>query len=297
MSSAPEGEGWIYEVKLDGYRAIAVKDGQRAALLSRHGNELNARFPAIAAALRDTRFNSATLDGEIVALDEQGRPSFQELQNSRTTRLPIVYYVFDLLNYGGCDLQKQPLSKRRAVLETLRLVEPIRLAAVLDSDVNIVLAEIRRRHLEGIVAKRRDSFYEAGKRSANWQKVRVAERDTFVIGGYLPAGKTFEALLVGRWRGKQLYFVKKLRAGFGPRTRDEVMHAVENLRIPQCPFVNLPEPSSHRGAVDRERMKLCVWVQPKVECEVEYAEQTRDGRLRHAAFRQLLPPSTPRAPR
>lgn len=288
MSSAPEGDGWLYELKLDGYRAIAVKNGTRASLLSRHGNDLNAQFPAIAQALRESPFESATLDGEVVALDEEGRPSFQELQNSRSTRLPILYYVFDVLNYGGRDLQKQPLAQRRAVLETIRFRDPVRLAAVLDADVNTLLTEIKRRHLEGIVAKRRDSFYEAGTRSPKWLKMRIGERDTFVIGGYLPAGRTFEALLVGRWRGKQLYFVKKLRNGFGPRTRDEVFEAIKNLRIPNCPFVNLPEPSSHRGAVDAKRIKDCVWVEPKVQCEVEFSEWTRDGRLRHAAFRRIV---------
>ncbi len=280
----------LYELKLDGYRAVAVKGESTATLYSRHGNPLDARFPRISAALRDSAISSAVLDGESVALDPEGRPSFQELQNSRTSRAPIVYYVFDVLQYNGGDLQELPLEERKAVLQAIApaFVEPIRMAAVLESDAHALVEEVKRLGLEGVVAKRRNSRYESGKRSGAWVKHRINERETFVIGGYIPWKSTFEALLVGRPEGKRLLFIKKLRNGFVPRTRTEVLAAIEDLKIPKCPFVNLPESGDRRGAVDAEEMKRCVWVEPKVKCEVEFEEWTEGGRLRHAAFRQLV---------
>jgi bifunctional non-homologous end joining protein LigD len=286
----PEGDAWVYELKLDGYRVIAVKKQNGVQLLSRYGNSLSQRFAGITAALREAALEDVVLDGEVVALDEEGRPSFQELQNSSSTRQPIVYYVFDVLHYGGRDLQRLPLHQRKTALEEVgkAFAEPVRLAAVLDADLPSLLAEIRRRGLEGLVAKRKDSIYEAGKRSGSWMKYRINERDEFVIGGYLPGRNFLDAVLVGRWQGKKLYFVKKVRNGLVRRTREQVLRAVEPLRTPKCPFINLPEAPDRRGAVDAKEMKRCVWVEPRIRCEVEFEEKTRGGRLRHAAFRQLL---------
>jgi bifunctional non-homologous end joining protein LigD len=290
VAALPEGKGWTYELKLDGYRVIAVKKGGAVQLLSRYGNGLTQRFAGIAAALRRASVPDAVLDGEVVALDEQGRPSFQELQNSGSTRRPIVYYVFDLLNYGGRDLQGLPLQRRREALQGIAqdFAEPVRLAPALDAGLPALLAEIRRRGLEGLVAKRADSLYEAGKRSGAWRKYRINQREEFAIGGYLPGRNFLDAVLVGRFEGKQLQFVKKVRNGFVRRTREQVWRTIEPLRSGRCPFVNLPEAGERRGAVTVSEMKRYVWVKPEVRCEVEFEEWTRGGRLRHAAFRQLV---------
>jgi len=289
VESVPDGPGWLHELKLDGYRSIAVKDGRRAHLYSRHGNSYTKQFPAIAEALQASSLEDCVLDGEIVALDDQGRPSFQQLQNIRTTDRPIVYYVFDLLNYSGCDLLRLPLLRRKRALDAISrgFRDPVRLAATVDHGPELLVEEVRRLGLEGVVAKRAESVYEVGKRSGAWVKYRVAEREEFIIGGYLPGRNYLDAILVGKFDGKKLLFVKKVRNGFVPETRKEVFNVIRGLTLRDCPFANLPEPSDRRGAVDVAEMKKCAWVRPQISCEVEFAEWTAGGRLRHAAFRQL----------
>ncbi len=286
----PDTPQWLYELKLDGYRAIALLHDDTAELYSRYGNTFRARFPQIVDALRNSSLSSVILDGELVALDSAGHPSFQELQNSRTSDAPIVYYVFDVLHHDGRDLQSEPLTARRNVLQRVArsFVEPVRLAAALDTDLPTLLAAVRQQGLEGIVAKRRDSHYESGKRSGAWVKYRIDEREEFLIGGYLPGSNYLDAVLVGRMQARRLVFVKKLRNGFTPQTRAEVFRALQPLRVAQSPFTNLPEPAGRRGAVDAEQFRKCVWVKPELRCEVEFEEWTRGGRLRHAAFRQLV---------
>jgi bifunctional non-homologous end joining protein LigD len=290
VDSVPDKRGWLYELKLDGYRIVAVKHRSRVDIYSRRGTAFNDRFPQVAKALRTASLPDCVLDGEIVALDEQGRPSFQELQNSRSTRLPIIYYVFDIVNLGGHNLERLPLSERKRILGMIAgsFAEPIRLAAALETDAQALVAQVKRLGLEGVVAKRSDSHYESGKRSGAWVKYRLNEREEFIIGGYLPGRTRLDALLVGRERRGKLYFVKKVRNGFVPRTRQEILKALKPLKVAECPFDNLPEPSSRRGAVDEEEMKSCVWVRPERQAEIEFAEQTAGGRLRHAAFRRLI---------
>jgi bifunctional non-homologous end joining protein LigD len=169
-----------------------------------------------------------------------------------------------------------------------RFSDPIRLNEVFQADAKTLLSQVKRLGLEGVVAKRADSRYEAGKRSGAWVKYRINEREDLLIGGYLPGRTGLDALLVGRNRAGRLYFVKKVRNGFVADTRRELLAALKPLRTRDCPFVNLPEPSSRRGAVDAEQMRECVWVRPERRAEIEYAEQTAGGRLRHAAFRTLV---------
>jgi bifunctional non-homologous end joining protein LigD len=287
-AKVPDGTQWLYELKLDGYRAIAVKD-EKTDLLSRYGRSFANRFGEIVSALDRMEIGPCVLDGEVVALDAKGRPSFQELQNSRSTRQPIVYYVFDIVNYDGYDLKGLSLVERRKVLEKVagKFVEPVRLAAALHANASEFVSQVRHFGLEGVVAKRRDSMYEAGKRPGSWVKYRVNEREEFVIGGYRSAGSMFDAILVGRFDGDRLKFVEKVKNGFVPATRKQVFDAVQGLIINECPFVNLPEKSKRRGAVDSEEMRECVWLRPVQVCEIEFVEWTRGGHLRHASFRQL----------
>jgi bifunctional non-homologous end joining protein LigD len=290
VSQLPEGEEWRYELKLDGYRALALIRDKEVHLLSRHNNDLASQFPRVYTALQQSRLPDGVLDGEIVALDAEGRPSFQQLQNSRSADASIVFYVFDVLNYAGRDTTGLPLRERKRLLERLSasLAEPVRVSTVLEARVADILQQVASFGLEGVVAKRADSIYQPGKRPGSWVKYRSNEKEDFFIGGYLPGKNYFDAILVGHYKGKQLMFVKKLRNGFVPHTRKEVFAAIAPLRVPRCPFVNLPEPNTRRGAVDSEQMKQCVWVKPQVKCEVEFTEWTAGGRLRHAAFRQLV---------
>jgi bifunctional non-homologous end joining protein LigD len=190
MDAPPEYGDWTYELKFDGFRTIAVKNGEEVQLFSRNAKEFTERFSEVAEAVAQLGCGSAVLDGEIVALDEEGRSSFQLLQGSEmeSERPPIVFYVFDLLNVDGNDLTGEPLETRR---ECLRMVlddaPPIlRLSAEITGDPHKLLEEVRRRGLEGLIGKERRSVYEIDRRSRSWIKLKCAVEQEFVIGGYTP---------------------------------------------------------------------------------------------------------------
>jgi ATP-dependent DNA ligase len=184
VKNLPQGPAWEYELKLDGYRALGLKSGGRARLFSRNGKDFSARFASVTRAL-DALPDETLIDGEVVAVDERGRPSFSDLQNFN--RAP-VYYAFDLPTLSGEDLMKRSLDERRKLLrKTVRqLAEPIRFSETFDTSPGDLVAVVREQGLEGVVAKRRDSLYEPGKRSGAWVKLRVNRRQNFVIGGYAP---------------------------------------------------------------------------------------------------------------
>jgi DNA ligase D-like protein (predicted ligase) len=291
VEKLPEGATWGYEIKLDGYRAIAVKMGREAFLYSRRGHLLDREFPAIVFGLTQIPVDKLTLDGEIVALDEKGRPVFQELQNRQSTRLPIVFYAFDVLHHAGKDLLQLPLEQRRNILDGIagHFSDPIRLSPLLRASLPALWKSAKQAGLEGLVAKRMDSTYEPGKRSGAWQKKRANIRDVFIIGGYIPGAQTFFELIVGQERHGKLYYLKRLRNGFVPHTRELVFNAIAPLRTNKCPFVNLPERKESKShPLDVELYRQCVWVKPRVRCVVEFEEWTRSGNLRHAEFRELV---------
>jgi bifunctional non-homologous end joining protein LigD len=222
------------------------------------------------------------LDGEIVALDRHGLPNFQELQNWQSTRAPIVFYAFDLLHRGHRDLRRLPIEERKAMLDHLRFEDPVRLGLSVDAKLSTVTRRMKKLGLEGIVAKRRGSRYESGKRSKAWLKHRFNEVEEFAIGGYLPEGANdFSRLLVGAWRGEKLMFVKKLKNGFSEVTRHQVMKAIRGLRTKNNPFANPRD-------IEPEVLAEAIWVKPKRKVEVEFVEWTEHGRPRHASFRKLV---------
>lgn len=276
---------WLYEVKLDGYRCCAVAGQRSADLYSRYGNLWRDRFQHIRSAL--ATLPSCVLDGEIVAVNAAGTPSFQELQNWRSTRHRIVFYAFDIVHFGGRSTRGLPLEERKAILENLPFADPIRLSDSLDAPLSRLVPQMRKLGLEGIVAKRRGSRYESGRRSPAWLKHRFNEIGKFVIGGFIPEGDTFSRLLVGQWKDGNLVFVKKLKNGFSQPAKKEVLAALRGLRTNRCPFVNLPERPG-RSAIGEEVMKTVAWVKPKRSVEIEFVEWTASGRLRHASFRKLI---------
>ena len=211
----PEGSDWLYELKLDGYRALAIKAGGKLRFRSRNDNDFSVRYPNIANALAALP-DETVIDGELVALDLSGRPSFNALQNFVSSGTTLVYYVFDVLVLAGEDVRSQPLRKRRELLENNilpKLGEPIRYSPALDAALPVLVRSVTEQGLEGLVAKRRDSPYEAGKRSGAWQKMRINQRQEFVIGGYTVGGRTFDALVFGYYEGKDLLFASKTRNG------------------------------------------------------------------------------------
>jgi DNA ligase D-like protein (predicted ligase) len=284
----PEGEEWQYELKFDGYRALGIKSGGEVQLRSRNDNDFAARYPAIAKALRGLPKDTA-IDGELVAFDESGRPSFNRLQNYGSSQGPIFYYAFDLLIYSGRDVRPEPLDVRREMLRTkvlAKLQDPIRYSPVLEGRLADLIRSVREQKLEGLIAKRRDSAYESGDRSGAWLKMRVNQGQELVIGGYTPAPGNFDALAVGYYEGSRLIYVARTRNGFTPASRTQLFKRFRGLHINHCPFANLPEPKSGRwGAGFTEaKMKDCRWLEPKLVGQFEFAEWTPDNHLRHARF-------------
>ena len=213
----PEGRDWQYEIKLDGYRCIAAHDSTGVKLWSRRGNLLTAQFPAIAQACQVLP-PGTVVDGEIVALDENGLNSFNLLQHHRSQASAIRYYLFDLLSDRGKRWLDVPLADRRAALsQRIRrsLRHPLSISETIEAPSAQLIQSAKALGLEGIIAKRLDSLYEPGRRSDAWVKYRINKGQEFVIGGYTP-GNPFDAVIVGYYDGDKLLFAAKVRAGFVP---------------------------------------------------------------------------------
>jgi len=283
----PEGHDWLYELKLDGYRSIAFKTGGKVYLRSRNNKDFNASYRDIVKALANMP-NETIIDGEVVALDEAGRPSFSALQNYGASDVPIIYYVFDVMVLEGVDVMREPLSSRRELMEQKivpKLVEPIKYSAELDSSLSDLIQSVKKLGLEGLVAKRRDSRYEPGLRSGAWRKMRVNAGQEFVIGGYT-LGNPFDALVFGYYQGRRLMYVARTRNAFTPASRQRLFEKFRGLELPNCPFVNLPEANGGRWGqgLTKEKMKNCRWLQPVLVAQFEFTEWTPEGHLRHSRF-------------
>ncbi len=288
VAELPEGDDWVYEIKLDGYRALGLKHGDTARLLSRKDKDLAADFPGVVQALGSIHATSAILDGEIVALDRDGKPSFQLLQNRRLGASAIVYYAFDLLNFEGEDWRNRPLEERKAKLAEIVEGSDVKLSASFDGPADKILAGVEEMQLEGIIAKRRGSAYRSGERSGAWVKYKLSPEQEFVIGGY-KRGSPLESLVVGYYENDKLLCAGKVRQGLNPRNRKELFERLESLRADVCPFANLPNSKkSHWGeGITSEQMKEIQWVMPRFVAQVSFTEWTSGGNLRHGTFKGL----------
>ncbi len=287
VQSLPEGSQWLYEVKLDGYRALVIKHDESVRVISRNEKDLTANYPGIVRAAAKVHASSAILDGEVVALDANGRPSFQALQHrSAHPSHSIAYYAFDLLELDGRDLTREPLQSRRTLLPAVLKGSGLLLSMELEGSATDVVSAVSQLGLEGVIAKRRDSRYDAGQRSGAWVKVKLDQQQEFVVGGYRPGPQGIDALLVGFYDGTKLKFAGKVRAGFTPHLRREVFAAIAPLQVVKCPFSDLPHTKAHRwgGGVTAEEMKEFTWVKPTVVVQIRFVEWTADAHLRHAAF-------------
>lgn len=283
----PEGPAWTYEVKWDGYRALAVKDRSSVRLISRNQKDLTRDYPAVVAAVASLRVPRAVLDGEIVALEADGRPSFQSLQHRATDGLALVFYAFDVLEVGAESLLREPLAARRRRLALVTVGSDVLLSEPLPGAPHQIERAVRRLGLEGVVAKRRDSPYRPGERSDAWVKVKFSPRQEFVIGGYKPDGRSVESILVGYYDSKALHFAGKVRAGLTPHLRAELANRLAGRPAARCPFVDLSNSTgrSHWGeGITAADMDALRWVEPVLVVEVSFVEWTRDGLLRHARF-------------
>ena len=283
----PEGERWMYEVKLDGYRALILKDGERVRILSRNEKDMTAAYSTVAAAGRRLNAETAVVDGEVVAVDRDGRPSFQALQHRAAhPGYVVVFYAFDLLHLDGEDFARRPLDERRARLPDVLKDTGVRLSQELPGSAAQVTEAVRHLGLEGVIAKRRDSRYDAGQRSGAWVKLKLDKQQEFVVGGFRPGPHGVDAILVGCYDGRELRFAGKVRAGFTPHVRREVANALKAFHAARCPFADLPSSRAAHwgGSVTAEQMEEMQWLKPKVVAQIRFVEWTADGHLRHAAF-------------
>src|SRR5262245_11236848 len=294
----PEGPDWIYELKLDGYRALAIKTLGKVHLRSRNENDFTGKYPLVAKALSSLP-DETVIDGELVAFDASGRPSFNALPNQGSGSAPVFYYLFDVVVLAGRNLMREPLDVRLGLLEAKvlpRLREPIRHFAPLHGRLRDLVQSVRAHGFEGVVAKRRDSVYEAGQRSGVWRKMRVNQGQEFVIGGYTPTPASFDALIFGYYEGDRLMYAGRTRNGFTPRSRLDLLKQLRKLETATCPFANLPEPKGGRGGqrLTAAKMAECRWVRPELVGQFEFAEWTPDDHLRHSRFVALREDKNPR---
>jgi DNA ligase D-like protein (predicted ligase) len=263
VAKLPEGPDWEYELKFDGYRALGIRSAGRVRLMSRNGNDFSARFPSAANALSKLP-DDTIIDGEIVALDESGRPSVNVLQNYNHSAIPLEFYVFDILHLAGKNLRNRRLDERRELLRAKtmpRLSGEIRFSETLKASAAELVAAVKKQGLEGVIAKRLTSLYEPGRRSGAWVKMRINKGIELVIGGYVPTGKNFDSVIVGYYERNDLIYVARVRNGFVPALRAKVFERFHKLEIETCPFSNLPQRDKRQvgsGSDDRQdgRMPL-----------------------------------------
>jgi bifunctional non-homologous end joining protein LigD len=291
---------WAFEPKLDGLRAIAFLQGSKARLTSRNGRDVTRGYPSLVRELTEQPGQEMVLDGEIVAPDEEGRPSFQRLQQRMNlqgdadirradVQVPVLYYVFDLLFLDGYDLRAVPFEARRRQLErALVPSENVRLIDQFEEEGEAAYGAAVENGLEGVMAKKHDSAYRSGERSRLWLKVKATLADEFVVGGYTRGTgarrSTFGALLLGQYDSEgKLQYAGNVGTGFDDRTLEEMKQRLEGLRAKRSSFAG-----EVSGAGE------ATWVKPEVVAEVKFAQRTGDGRLRVPVFLRLREDKPPK---
>ena len=309
VAEPPEGAEWVHETKFDGFRVLCRIHHGRATLFTRSGQDWTGHFPPVAAAVATLPVNDAWLDGEVTVVLGDGRSSFGALQNRGDTHdgRRLVYFVFDLLHQDGHDLRPLSLEARKQALAALLSRQPqdgpLRYVEHVQGDGAGAkfFARACREGLEGIVSKRRDRPYVAG-RSFDWVKTKCMKRQEFVIGGFTePRGarQSLGALLVGVYEGDRLRYAGKVGTGFGHATAADLRRRLEGLERATSPFADRVKP------LPRD----VHWATPKLLAEISFTEMTSDGKLRHPSFKGLrddkpasevvreAPATPPRTPR
>jgi len=289
---------WYFEPKMDGVRAIVYIDGDNVRIQSRSGLDATRQYPTIVAEMAEQTERHMILDGEIVALDERGVPSFQTIQQrlnlqrdsdirKMDEQIPVYFYGFDLLYAGGYDLRGAQLRDRKTLLKQLLLpTDHIFLLEHFEQDGEAAFRGAVAAGFEGVMAKKRDSVYESGRRSRCWLKVKGTLEDEFVIGGYTGGtggrSKTFGSLLVGQYDDKgRLVYAGNVGTGFNEKTLAKLLKSLEELRTDKSPFDVMTPGTSRFG---RPKDVPIYWVKPELVARVKFAEWTNDGHLRAPSF-------------
>lgn len=289
VDAPPTGDDWVHELKYDGYRVLAkIREG-RARLITRNGNDWTDKFPSIAGALSRLPVNGAWLDGEVVAMGEDGRTSFDGLQHALAMKTDegLIYMLFDILYYNGYSLEAAPLYERKLLAEAISKSEKadrrvLRFSGHVEGRGLEFFEHACAYRIEGIISKKKDAPYVEG-RSMSWLKVKCLLRDEFVIGGYTEPGggrrTGFGALLIGAYdREGRLNYCGRVGTGFSERSISEVWERLKPLEIPDPAFHDPPTGAEAKGVH---------WIRPELVAEVEYRQRTAEGVLRHASFQGL----------
>ncbi len=289
LGTLPSGDrGWAYEVKWDGYRTLAFVEAGKVRLQSSNLHDVTARYPEIQPLAGELSGQRAILDGELVVLDERGRPRFELIQRKEVDHLEAAFYAFDVLAIDRHDTIGLPYEDRRHLLRELLDDGPNwSVPAHRISDGQALLDATAAQELEGVMAKRLGTTYRPGTRSKDWRKVKHRRQAEVVIGGYTAGtgnrASTFGSLLVGRWVGGTLAFAGGVGTGFTQRRLEELKARFDGLRRDTCPFDPPPPTAYRRGAV---------WLEPVLSARVELTEFTNDGYVRQSSFIDLIEPPT-----
>lgn len=283
-----ESEGWLYEIKWDGYRAVAFMNDGEIELKSRNDKSFNEKFYPVFAALKKWKIN-AILDGEVAVLGDNGISNFGALQNWRSEADgELFYYVFDIMWLDGKDLKGLPFTERRNILEPLIPKDGIIRISQAFSESGLTFFETAKKlGLEGIIAKKADSAYHAGDRGNAWLKIKANKRQEMVIGGYTKnddSSKAFSSLLVGVFDGKELVYTGKIGTGFNFKTQKEMLKQFKPLIIKKSPFTEVPDINKPSRFRHDPPHATATWLKPSLVCEVSFTEMTTDGVMRHPSF-------------
>lgn len=282
-ASAPAGDSWIHEIKLDGYRLLVRIEQGQVRFISRNGRDWTTRLPELAAAAASLQVTECFLDTELVAMDREGRTDYEALQRvARAGRRGktglLLLQAFDLMHLNGYDLTGAPLLDRKNLLHEVLIAGDPRIRYT-DHIVGCgpeFFAQACELGLEGIVSKKIDSRYEAG-RTRRWLKVKCTKTEVFIVGGYTTAGGGLRGLHVGREQGGELVYAGRVSSGISTKAAVVLLPRLKSQRVSDPPF--------DRGLPDGRRAQ---WTRPVVRVEINYLELTDNGRVRHASFKRVV---------
>ena len=278
----PTGTNWLFEMKLDGYRAQAAISGSDVVIYTRNGHDWTRQFKVIVPPLRALTKGSALIDGEIVAIDSKGRTNFSLLKTGIASGMPLKFYAFDLLEVNGEDISGQSLLERKERLEALVGTrdphDSLQFSSHIVGQGQQVFEAMCEGGHEGVIAKRADSRY-IGDRTDNWLKIKCSKRQEFVVGGYRPSdsGRGLASLILGTYENGKLVYRGRVGTGFTEAMRRDILAELDTRRLDKPAFASVPRDIARRAR----------WVKPDLVAEVTYAEVTPDGSLRHPSFQGM----------
>ena len=290
-------DGWLYEIKWDGYRATTYIDNGSVEMKSRNNKSFNEKFYPLYEALQKWKIRGV-VDGEIVVINKRGIPDFGALQSWRSEADgELMYYIFDLLWLDGKDLMQLPLFERRKKIKKIMPpLDNIRMSESFEAGASEFFEVAKKLQLEGIIAKKADSKYYPGERSKEWLKIKTGKSQEVVIGGFTHnegSKKMFSSLLVGIPEKNSLQYTGKIGTGFSFKLQEDLMAKFKPLITKDCPFSNKPDVNKPSRFRPNPPQAKATWLRPELTCEVSYLEMTSDGVMRHPSFKGMRDDKSP----